>query len=255
MCSLLLGAHHAGLEIKRLSCSIVNWRILVAKSETFERMKRSVRHLRELSVTFSTGLEEGEGEDEWEIEKCEKRVRGSGRLKGFFTSAPDLERLEICFDRREPIPPTEFQYVVGEFYWPSLKAVRLEMIGATENHLVRFFERHESTIKDLCMGNLFLSHGRWLSVLERMRAVLKLDFMDISGSLESSSEKMDFERGSGDEQIKRRKGIESYLLGDGTDQKISLDDFLDAREPDDTEGLSETSQSELSDDSDVDESD
>ena len=238
MRSLLLGAHHAGLKIERLYCSIVNWRILMENSKTFERMKRSMLHLRELCVTFSTGLDEEE--DEWgflQIEKCEEYLQRSRRLEEFVTSAPYLERLEICFEWNEPIQPTEFRHVVGDFYWSSLKAVRFEMIGAVENHLVGFFERHASTIKDVRMGSLFLSHGRWSSVLERIRPVLKLDIVDISGSLVSNSEKMNFNRESCDEQIQLRKGIEAYLLSDSTDQKISLTDFLDKYDEDMMEAL------------------
>ncbi|KAL9064786.1 MAG: hypothetical protein Q9161_008641 [Pseudevernia consocians] len=240
MRSLLLGAHHAGLKIERLRCSDVNWRILMENSETFERMKRSVLHLRELSVTFSTGLEEEE--DEWgipQIEKCEKYLQRSRRLEEFVTSAPDLERLEICFEWNQPIQPTELQHVVGDFYWPSLKAVKFEMIGTAENHLVGFFERHASTITDLCMGSLFLSHGCWSSVLKRIRPVLKLDLVDISGSLESSSEIMIFERGSEYELIELRQAIESYLLGDSTGWYINLADFLDESR-DDTDALHES---------------
>ncbi len=229
MRSLLLGAYRADLKIERLSCTQVNWRILTLKNKAFEDMKRSVRHLRELSITFSTGLEEEE--DEWgflQIEKCDVYLQQSGRLKEFVTSAPDLENLEICFESNEPIYPTAFQHVVGDFYWPALKVVKFEMIGATQDHLIGFFERHASTLKDLCMGNIFLSSGRWWSVFERMRLVLKLDCVDLSGALESSSEMLDFEPGSDDEQTELREGIESYLLAHHADPKISLTNFLEA---------------------------
>ena len=193
-------------------------------------MKRSVRHLRELHVTFSTGL--GRDSDEWGItqtEKCAAYLR-NGRLKDIVKSALDLERLEICFGWNYPVSPAKFKYVVGGFYWPSLKAVRFEMIGATEDHLVGFFERHASTINDLCIGNLKLLRGHWWSVLERMHLVLKLDHVEISGSLESvlETETLDFERDfeRAYELVELRKATESYLRDDHTDEKQSLTDFL-----------------------------
>ncbi len=229
MRSLLLGACRADLKIERLSCKQVNWRILTLENETFEDMKRSVRHLRELSIAFSTGVEVEEDELGFlQIEKCEVYLQQSGRLKEFVTSAPDLENLEIFFDPNESIYPTAFQHVVGDFYWPALKVVKLEMIGATQDHLVGFFERHASTIKDLCMGYIFLSSGRWWSLFERMRLVLKLDCVDLPGALESSSEWLDFEPGSDGERIELREGIESYLLPHHADPKISLTNFLEA---------------------------
>lgn len=228
MRSLLLGACGAGLKIERLCCKVVNWRILSQEEKTFEDMKRSVRHLRELSLTLSTGVDQEE--DAWgilQIGTCAEYLR-NGRLKEFLTSALDLERLEICFASYEPVSPAQFNHVVGDFYWPSLKAVKFEKISATEKHLVGFFERNASTINDLCIGSIMLLRGQWWSVLERMRLVLKLDHVEISGSLESFSatQTLDFERGSDNEQVELREGIESFLRGDHTDQKQSLTDFL-----------------------------
>ena len=226
MRSLLLGACRAGLKIERLHCKEVNWRIFIQKKKTYEDMKRSVRHLRELCVTFSLGLEEEEDElGYFQIESCHKYLR-NGRLKEFVTSAPDLERLEICFVCNEPVCAVKLKHMVGDFHWPSLKAVKFKRISATENRLVGFFERHASTIKDLCISNVALLHGRWWSVWERMRPVLKLDSVKLSGSLESVSENIDFEKGSEDEEAEFREAVESYLLGDHTDQKQSLTDFL-----------------------------
>ena len=228
MRSLLLGASRAGSKIERLRCEQVNWRILTQKNKTFEGMKKCLRHLRELSITFSTGIEEEEDELGFlQIDKCQNYIRESGRLKDLVTSAPDLERLEICFEWHEPVYATEFQYAVSDFYWHSLRAVKLEMIGAAEDHLVEFFERHGCTIKDLCIGSLSLSPGHWWSAFERMRLVLKLDSMDISGSLESSLEFLDFDPGSDEERIELREAIESYLLRGHTDEKIPLTDYLE----------------------------
>ena len=226
MRSLLLGACCAGLKLERLCCKEVNWHILTQKKKTFEDMRRSVRHLRELSITFSTGITAEEAQ--WaflRLAGCSGYLR-NGRLKDFVTSAPDLERLEICFAWNEPVFAAKFEYVVGDFYWPSLKAVKFEMISAIEDHLVGFFERHAITIKYLCIGNIALLRGHWWSCLERMRLVLKLDYVEISGSLESASEVLDFEEGSKDEQVELREAIESYLLDDHTDQNQSLTEFL-----------------------------
>ena len=223
--SLLLGAYRAGSKIERLTCDGVNWRILTQENKTFESMKKSLRHLRELGIVFTTI--DNEGEDalgSLPIEKCQIYLQGTGRLKEFVTSAPDLERLEICFQRWNPVYPTEFQYVVSDFYWPSLSAIDFMSIDGAEDHLVEFFERHACTIKDLCIGYLSLSTGCWRSALERMRLVLKLDSVHLSGSLENSTEYLDIDDKPQDDLC---VAIESYLLGDNTDQRISLADYLE----------------------------
>lgn len=225
MRSLLLGACHANLKIERLRCRQVNWLILAQRKETFEEMKGGVRHLRQLSITFST-----QGLDDIGILDFEN-VAGyfqEGRLNEFVASAPNLERLEICFVWTEAPYTADFKHVVGDFYWPFLKAVKFEVFETTEDQLVGFLERHASTMKDVCIGSLILSHGRWWSVFERMRRVLNLDTVEISDSLESDWGLLEFEQRSEHEQTEQaelRKGIESYLLG-GTDQRISLNQFL-----------------------------
>ena len=228
MRSLLVGAYCAGLKIERLRCEQVNWRILKQKDDIFEVIKKSLRHLRELSITFSVDADQAI--DERGVlrtdEKCSRYLRRSGRLKEFVTSAPDLECLEIRFGWSEYDLLTNFQYVVGDFYWPSLRVVKLGMIKAAEDQFVGFFERHACTIKDLCIIDLQLSLGNWWSVFERMHLVLKLDSMVLRGHLRSSSEYHDFDEELDDEYLKLRMGIESYLLGDGTDRKVPLNDYL-----------------------------
>ena len=227
MRSLLIGAYCAGLKIERFRCEQVNWRILKQKNDVFEVMKKSLRHLRELSITFSFGADQAVHEPGVvrTDEKCSTYLRDSGRLKEFVTSAPDLECLEIRFTCSEYDLLTKFEYVVGDFYWPSLRVVKLGIIQVAEDQFVGFFERHACTIKDLCMIDLSLSLGSWCSVFERLRLVLELDSLDLSGVLSSDSDYLNF-NGELDDLVKLRMGIESYLLGDGTDRKVPLNDYL-----------------------------
>lgn len=234
--SLLLSACCAGLTIERLQCELVNWRILTQEKEVFEDMRKSVRHLREMSIIFSTGSEEEE--DEWglsQLERCRAYLQ-NGRLKDFVTSAPHLECLDICFDWNEPINPTEFKHVVGDFHWPSLTAVRFDKVDTAKDHLVGFFGRHASTLKRVSMGSLALTDGLWWSVFEKMRLVLELEVMVISGFLEDESELFDFDRGCDWKEVLLRQGMESYLLGVRADHEMSLTkyvkDFMRARELD-----------------------
>lgn len=221
MRSLLLSACHAGLKIERLHCEQVNWRTLTQKNEVFEDMKRSVRHLREMSITFSMGC--GGEEDEWGVIQIERCLL-NGRLKDFVTSAPHLELLEICFESDRSIISIEFEHLVGDFHWPSLKAVKIDMVETAEDHLVGFFERHAGTLKRLCMSSLLLSDGSWWSVFEKMRLVLELESVEILGCLDTDSDgfDFDFDRGIYVEQSLLKEGIKTYLLGGRTDHKIPL---------------------------------
>ena len=233
MRSLLVGAYRAGLKIERLRCKQVNWRILTQKNKTFEEMKKSLRHLREMSINFSTGIG-----DEWGpygTNECRIYLQKSGRLQGFVASAPDLERLEICFGRNEPTYPADFEYVVGNLCWPSLRAVKFAMFVTAEDHFVEFFERHACTIKHVSIDNMSIYPGHWWSVFERIRRVLNLDSVELTGILHCETDSQYFGQASDAKPIKLRTKIQSYLLSDNTDRTISPRDYLASPTDDDSD--------------------
>lgn len=224
MRSLLLGAYHAGLKVETLQCGVVNWQILKQDTETFARMRDSVSNVKKLRLEFSTG--HAEYDDPWtefEIESCSSYLE-AGRLREFVTAAPALEHLQIGFESNEIIWPTHLKYIVGEHHWPSLKTVKLKMIGTCENDLVAFCARHASTLKSLQLANMGLVAGDWFSAFNKMRKVLTLDTMVVSGRLEALSGVLDFDMSAEEYCPELKEGIEEFFLAN---DDLSLDDFLD----------------------------
>ena len=239
MRSSLLGAYHAGLKIEVLHCGLVSWRIFQEDTENFARMKESVSNVKDLILEFAPG---NAGSDEtWaehEITACASYLEG-GRLQDFLTAAPRLEHLQIGFRCNEPRWPTYLQNAVGEYHWPSLRTVRLTMIGTTEDDLVSFCSRHAGTLKFLHLGSIGLLDGDWFSTFKRMRKVLTLDTMVVSGRLEGPGEELDFEWGSEDCCPELKEGIEAYFRGPCSKEELSLDEFLDFYLPNTDDSWSE----------------
>ena len=229
MRSLLLGAHHAGLKIETLRCGLISWRIFEQDIEVFNRMKASISHVKFLELDFAIGSTDLD--DPWtsiELGDCYSCLE-AGYLRDFIKAAPNLETLHLSFQLSEPTWPTLLKHAVGKHHrWPFLKAVRLEMIGTSEDDLVAFCSRHASTLKSLHLTNIMLEEGHWFSAFEKMRKVLTLDTMGVAGRLEAAYEVMDFEMGSEEYYPRLQEGIEAYFLGPCSGgEELSLDDFLE----------------------------
>lgn len=227
MRSLLLGAYHAGLKVEDLQCGVVSWRILQQDAETFTRMRDSVSNVKNLRLEFATGdADYDTPRAELETEACSSYLE-AGCLRDFVTAAPALEHLQIGFQFNEPTWPTYLKHVVGEHHWPSLKTVKLEMIGTSEDDLVSFCSRHAGTLRSLHLTSVGLVDGEWFSAFHRMRKVLTLDSMVVAGRLEGLDEGLDFDIGSDEYSPELKEGIEAYFLGPCSKDEASLDDFLD----------------------------
>lgn len=235
MRSLLLGAYHAGLKTEVLQCGVVSWRILQQDTEIFDRMRNSVSNLKHLRLEF--GPARGAFDSLWpedDLEMCAAYLE-RGRLKDFVTAAPKLEYLQIGFQFNEPRWPAHFKTTVGMHCWPSLKAAKFKMIGTTEDDLVSFCSRHAKTLKVLCLCGIGLVKGDWFSAFNRMRKVLTLDTMAVSGRLEGPGEELDLEVGSLNYCPELKESIEAYFKGPCPSEKLSLDNFLDFSNAPDTD--------------------
>ena len=233
MRSLLLGAHHAGLTVEHLHCGAVSWRILQQDAKSFTQMMNSISNVKNLRLEFATSA----GVVEWgdylwprlEIEKCHSYLK-KGRLRDFVAAAPNLEHLQLGFQSNEPNWPTQFHYIFGSHHWPNLQTLRLKKIGTSEDDLVDFCTLHASSLKTLQLHTIGLLEGSWFPVFSRMRKVLALDLMLVTGRLESPEEVLDFNEDSEDYCPRLMDGIERYFRGpcpEEEDEELSLDEFLD----------------------------
>ena len=233
MRSLLLGAHHAGLTVEHLHCGAVSWRILQQDAKTFTRMMNSISNVKNLRLEFATSVD---GVAEWgdylrpklEIEKCQSYLK-KGRLRDFVTAAPNLEHLQLGFQSNEPVWPTHLNHIFGSHHWPNLQTVRLKNIATSEDALVDFCTLHASSLKTLQLHTIGLLEGDWFPAFSRMRKVLALDSMALTGRLESWSGALDSNEDSEDYCPRLMEGIEAYFrepCAEEEDDESSLDDFL-----------------------------
>lgn len=237
MRSLLLGAYYAGLKVEVVHCGVVSWRILAVDPETFSCMKHSVSNVKNLRLEFGPGQSDHDSLwSELENESCSSYLE-AGRLRDFVIAAPNLEQLHIGFQLNEPTWPTYLKDIVGEHHWSSLKTVNLKMIGTSENDLVSFCSRHASTLKSLHLTSMGLVEGDWFSAFDRLRKLLTLDRMEVSGRLEGLGEELDFEMGSEEYCPELKEGIEAYFQAPFAE--MSLDDFLEIYLPDSDDTWSE----------------
>ena len=232
MRSLLLGAHHAGLTVEHLHCGAVSWRILQQDARTFTRMTNSISNVKNLRLEFATTVD---GVTEWEellrskveIKKCQSFLK-KGRLRDFVTAAPNLEHLQLGFQFNEPAWPTRLTHIFGSHHWPNLQTVRLKNIATSEGALLDFCTLHASSLKTLQLHTIGLRDGSWFPVFCRMRKVLALDTMVVTGRLESLSGLLDVSKDSEDYRLV--EGIDAYFrvpCPEEEDEEESLDDFLE----------------------------
>ena len=235
MRSLLLGAHDAGLTVEYLHCGAVSWRIFQQDAKTFTRMMNSISNVRNLRLELATSVH---GIPEWEdylrpkieIEHCHSYLK-KGRLRDFVTAAPKLEHLQLGFQSSGPVWPTHLNHIFGSHHWPHLQTVRLKNIGTSEDDLVDFCTLHATSLKTLQLHTIGLLDGSWFPAFSRMRKVLALEVMVVTGRLETPSEVLDFNEDSEDYCPELKEGIESYFLGPRPkelDGELSLEDFLDS---------------------------
>ena len=227
--AVLLGAYHAGLKLETLNCGVVSWRILKEDSETFAHMKASVMHLKTLQLDFNY--------DDWrqekEIEFCCTYLE-AGRLTDFIAAAPNLEHLQIGFQCTKLTYTTQLKHIVGEHHWPSLKTVHFKKISSTEDDLVSFCRRHADTLRSLHLSSITFDYGdgEWVSAFNRMRKVLTLDTITVSGRLEGSPQFLDLGIHSEEYSPWVQDGIQAFFTGPVPGDGMGLSEFLDAYDPD-----------------------
>ena len=133
--------------------------------------------------------------------------------------ASNLQELKIHFEWDEPYP-ANFLYVVSSSTWSSLRRVDFGSMGATEDILINFFERHAATIRDLSLSRFKITQGSWASALPRLQSILALYRVNISGyiSSEELKEYWYLDDGPGMHQweaSRTKRAIERYLLHGG----------------------------------------
>ena len=113
--SLLLAADAAGLKLETLAVGNLDWRFFMETDkqdlEVMRRVRGALRSLRTLKLYLSTNSEDDDymsfdDLNHGMVAECAKYLHETSHLRDFVTATPDLERLDINFNPREPYTPT-----------------------------------------------------------------------------------------------------------------------------------------------------
>ena len=173
--SILLAKESAALQIESFCCKRFNWQTLMQDMRNLPALRRSMLHLQLIDITFTeppiTCVDGSFREIDYSIEEyLEKRG-----IRSFLTSAPSLEYLGLSFGTWPNLClPQRLGKTIGNFHWPSLKAVSLDTVAMSENSLVDFCEIHAHTLRDLSLRRIRMEQGFWNATFHRMRRVFRL---------------------------------------------------------------------------------
>ena len=172
--SILLAVESAALQIESFCCKRFNWQTLMQDMRNLPALRRSMLHLQLIDIAFTEPCitrVDGSLEFDYSIEEYVEK-RG---IRSFLTSAPSLEYLGLSFGTwKNLVLPPRLRETIGNFHWPSLKAVSLDTVAMSENSLVDFCEIHAHTFRDLSLGRIRMEQGLWNATFHRMRRVFRL---------------------------------------------------------------------------------
>ena len=229
--SILLAVESAALQIESFCCKRFNWQTLMQDMRNLPALRRSMLHLRLIDITFTqppvTGVE-GSREIDYSIEEyLEKRG-----LQSFLTSAPSLKYLGLSFETwpARCLPP-RLEETIGNFHWPSLKAVSLDTVAVSGNSLVDFCEIHAHTFRDLSLRRIRMEQGFWNATFHRMRRVFRLgqqlDTCTLEGLFWEDDSEVDFHMGMICRGNKKLGAVISEYIRDTHIGDITLVDYYE----------------------------
>lgn len=229
MLSLLLGSARTRMNLKRLSCGLVEWWIFRQDDKVFEELKKAVRNLQELTLELSTGIKDSlEGHEirGGEIETCAEYLK-NGRVLDFLAAAPKLRMLDFRFDLCNPNCAADLRYVVGRHKWEFLADVTLSTLEGRAEDLLGFCETHATTLRQLVLDEIKLVEGSWSATFQKMRQLLNLKKVRICGSLEAFEfqEVWTFSEIEFGDETMLSQVVEKYLLEGGEGPLLDLDEY------------------------------
>lgn len=192
--SILLGMSHTGIHLRTFECKDVSWKLFRCPKSHLKEFATVLAQVRTFKLLVSTGVHEDGDRIGTELPAC-RRFLKNGRLRDLIFQMRDVENLEISFDWWEPVFAIELINIVGEHIWPRLKKVFLSRIEATEEHSLRFLDKHAATLRDLHFDTVCLTSGQWPSLLPRIRSSLALKDFLLEGQLLSNAPHRNFDLG------------------------------------------------------------
>lgn len=204
--AILDSAHGANLQLERFRCSGLSWLYFSINPRDYASYSESLIRLKSLDLILSTI------EDIDESFKC----LSTGRVLGFLTAAPDLDRLRfgvftaIGLLVSESVPYLE--HFVGSFHWKLLVQVIIENVQTSVNVFKGFLDRHSSTLKSVELHSLSLVDGKWMSIFRMMRSVLELDAVAFHGDFHEEDDYFTFNAELNVAARSFRRNVHDYII-------------------------------------------
>ena len=172
--SVLLAADSAGLQLSIFHCPKFSWQRLSQDVSDLPTLSRSIFRLKVLDIAFVEPRYKLSYSSRVAIEPSSFKCAKEGRVFSLITSAPNLERLEVNF-RMWPCHYTilRVKEVMKDFHWPSLKAISLDRLGSSEHYLVHFFERHQHTLREISLRDMYMPQDLWEVTFHEMRRTFR----------------------------------------------------------------------------------
>ena len=209
--NLLAALHEVGVQLESLHFGCVSYHSIAH----LERFGSVLRGIRSLSIVVFHACPN--------ILRCPHHSPGSTAcpIVRFIRNAPNLQVLKFTCNGMLSATGSDLIHVVGNYTWQFLHTINLAGMNTTEARLVDFFRRHATTLREVGLAWIRIYNGSWKSALPKLRAILKLQRVNISGWLMNDQPKEIWcldggELGFHKEEATRMKAaVEHYLLHGG----------------------------------------
>ena len=177
--TMLHGLGWAKSNIEQLVNPTLHWRVFWQTDSGDGIIKSSLCKVRRMKVAFDgpKGLGQRAEREHREFEECLTKRR----LFKFLTCCPDLIHLDLTWNGSFPDDELDLQNFVGDFVWHHLSSVAFTCFCITEAAFIDFFARHSTSLDQLSLCYITLTEGTWHSTFNRMRKVLRLTKVSVSG--------------------------------------------------------------------------
>ncbi|KAI4601857.1 hypothetical protein KJ359_010722 [Pestalotiopsis sp. 9143b] len=168
----------AKIEVLRLGP--VDWGVLdliVGVHSTPPEALSSLRHL-ELVLTIPLG-----DRNPCQALACREMMR-SGALREFLRSLPQLEVLNVDFSsigHRRQFAASVDDIIPADHTWVHLYSLALRNVEEEEQGFMSVMERHQRTLREVCLSNVRLATTSLPVLLDQIRDTMNLDYSCICG--------------------------------------------------------------------------
>ncbi|MCJ1372876.1 hypothetical protein MMC20_004102 [Loxospora ochrophaea] len=186
---LLQGIKAANKTPKDLYIDGLSWRFLMDETR-FGQLKEVLRRAEKLSIFFSEAQEEEYDSSMFDWDESYWSMFPTRRCQDLVATAQELSTLALGFrqlDLDSDYGWIDIRELIGSFTWPKLRCLQVQSIQLKERTVLQVLHRHSNTLRDLCLKDVCITEGSWISIFETMRQTLSLKSLKLTGYLNNFS--------------------------------------------------------------------